>query len=107
MEFFLKHQKVIMRSVGAFLLVVGFVINFWVTPQKAVSANALAQANLERMEASVQGSSGGRQAVKKPDTSHISKALKATREKQIKYMTIIAMALGALFLGYSFIKKEE
>ena len=91
---------------GALLLIVGFVINFWVTPQKAVSTNAVALANVKRMEASVQGGSSTKVGPK-PAVSHISKALKATRAKQMKYMTIFAMVLGALFLGYSFLKKEE
>jgi hypothetical protein len=106
LEFYLKHQKVILRSLGAFLLIVGFVVNFWVTPKKAVSANAIAQANLARMESSTKGA-GAAKVKKKPNVAHISKALQATREKQMKYMTIIAMVLGALFLGYSFVKKEQ
>jgi len=106
LEFFLKHQKVILRALGAFLLIVGFVVNFWVTPQKAVSTNELALANVKRMEASVQGGTSVKVS-QKPAVSHISKALKATREKQMKYMTIIAMVLGALFLAYSFLKKDE
>jgi len=107
LEFFIKNQKIILRSLGALLLVVGFVINFWVTPQKAVSINAIAEANLARMEASVKGVAGSQKRVKKADPTHISKALKATRARQMRYMTIIAMVLGALFLGYSFLKKEE
>ncbi len=107
MEFFKKHQKEIVRAIGALLLIVGFVINFWVTPQKAVSANDIAAANLARIEASVQGGSGTQKVKKKPDTSHISKALKVTRQKQMKYLTIFSMILGALFLAYSFLKKEE
>ena len=106
MEFFLKHQKVILRSLGALLLVVGFVVNFWVTPQKVVSTNAVALANVKRMEASVQGGTS-KKVSKEPAVAHISKALKATRAKQMKYMTIIAMVLGAVFLGYSFLKKDE
>ena len=106
MEYFVKHQKVIVRSLGAFLLIVGFVVNFWVTPKKAMSANEIAAANLARMEASVVGTST-KKVQKKADPTHISKALKATRAQQLRYATIFAMVLGALFLGYSFIKKEE
>ncbi len=95
-----------MRSLGAFLLVVGFAVNFWGMPQKGVSQNERALANVKRMEASIQGTTN-QKVTKKPDSSHISKALKATRAKQMKYMTIIAMVLGVLFLGYSFFKKEE
>ena len=107
MEFFKKHQKEIIRAVGAFLLIVGFVVNFWVTPKKAVSVNEIAAANVARMEASVAGSSGTQKVKKSADTSHISKALKATRQKQMHYLTIFSMIVGALFLLYSFLKKEE
>ncbi|MEN4052606.1 MULTISPECIES: hypothetical protein [Sulfurimonas] len=106
MEFFKKHQKEIIRVVGALLLIAGFVINFWVTPQKAMSANEIAAANLARMQANVVGSNT-KQVKKQVDTSHISKALQATRKKQMKYLTIFSMILGALFLAYSFLKKEE
>jgi multisubunit Na+/H+ antiporter MnhG subunit len=107
LEFFKKHQKEIIRGIGALLLIAGFVINFWVRPQKAVSLNEIAAANVARMEASVSGSSGRQKVKKQADTSHISKALKATRQKQMQYLTIFSMILGALFLGYSFLKKEE
>ena len=106
MEFFLKHQKVILRTLGALLLIVGFVVNFWVTPQKAVNENAMALANVKRMEASVKGETS-KKTTKKPTVTHIVKVLKATRVKQIKYMTTLAMAFGILFLGYSFFKKDE
>jgi len=104
LQFYLKYQKEILRGVGAFLLVAGFIINFWAMPKK-VSSNEIAAANLARMEASVAGTT--QKAKAKPATAHISKALKATRERQIKYLTIFAMVIGVLFLGYSFIKKEE
>jgi multisubunit Na+/H+ antiporter MnhG subunit len=105
LEFFKKHQKMIIRGLGAFLLIVGFVIHFWAKPQKAVSANAIAAANLARMQASVKR--GTAAVSKKPATLHISKALKETREKQLRYMTIFFMIVGTLFLLYSFLKKEE
>ena len=106
MQFYLKHQKEILRSIGAFLLLVGFVVNFWTTPQKAMSANEIAAANLARMEASVAGGTT-KTVQKKPEVSHISKALKATREKQIRYLTIFSMIAGVLFLAYSFLTKED
>jgi uncharacterized protein YjeT (DUF2065 family) len=105
LQFYLKYQKEILRGLGAFLLIVGFVVNFWVTPKKSVSANAVAAANLARMEASVQSSST-KKVKKRSITTHISKALKATRQKQMKYLTIFSMVVGALFLAYSFLKKE-
>jgi len=105
LQFYLKHQKEILRGFGAFLLIVGFVVNFWVTPKKSASANAIAAANLARIEASVQSSSV-KKVKKRSSSAHISKALKATRQKQIKYLTIFSMVIGALFLAYSFLKKE-
>ena len=95
-----------MRVLGSFMLIVGFVVYFWTTPQKGVSANELAQKNLQRMEANVQGSSTIKEKTK-PDPSHIAKALKTTREQQMRYVTIIAMLLGVGFLLYSFIVKKE
>jgi hypothetical protein len=105
-EFFLKYQKKIFRILGVILFVVGFAVNFWFMPQKALSQNELAEANIARMEASIHGS-GTKSQKAKPDTSHFSKALKETRAAQMKYLTMIAMVMGALFLGYSFLKKEE
>jgi len=106
LEFLKKYKKEIFRSIGGLLFVIGFVVHFWITPQKGVSENEIAAANLARMEASVQGKSTTK-AKKKPDPSHIAKALKATRQKQMEYMTIFSMILGALFLLGSFIKKSD
>jgi len=106
LEYFKKHQKIIFRSIGALLLVIGFVVNFWTRPQEAVSLNSVAAANVARMEASVAGVAP--QSVKKVNPAHhISKALKATREKQMRYLTIFAMIIGGLFLLYSFLKKDD
>jgi hypothetical protein len=106
MEFFLKNKIVIARSLGALMLVVGFAIHFWVTPKKGLSENSRAAANVARMEAKVKGTSNTAKKVK-PDHSKFMDKLKNTQEKQIEYLTIFSMLIGALFLGYSFIKREE
>jgi len=106
-EYFLKHQQIILRTAGALFLLIGFVIHFWVVPQKGVSKNDRAAANLARMEASVAGSSTPKAAKKKSDTSKFLKELKKTQEQQVEYLTIIIMILGAGSLGYSFIKKKD
>jgi len=106
LEFFREYQTVIFRSLGAILLIVGFVVNFWAMPKSAVTKNSIAAANVARMEASVAGSTT-KTVEKKPEVSHISKALKATREKQMRYLTIFSMIIGVLFLAYSFVKKEQ
>jgi len=105
-DFFLKHQTLLLRVAGIFMLVVGCVVYFWTTPKDGVSANELAQKNLQRMEASVRG--GVQKAHKaKPDPSHIAKAIKSTRSKQLQYVTILAMVFGLGFLLYSFISPKR
>jgi hypothetical protein len=108
LEFLKKYQREIFRFCGAGLLFVGFIIHFWVTPKQGLSQSEIAAANVARMEASVtHKNSASVKKQKVADPSHIAKALKATREKQITYLTYFAMIIGALFLGYSFLKKEE
>lgn len=104
-----KHKTVLLRTLGALLLIVGFAVNFWTTPKKGLTKSEIAAANVARMEASVQGSSASKKAKEaaKPDTSPFLKHYQSTRSKQIKYITILAMIVGVLFLLYSFFKKEE
>ena len=104
MKFFLKHQKIILRSLGALLLLVGFVIHFWFVPQKGVSQNDLAAARVARMEASIHIKGAGSN---KKDTSGYSKALKETHKKQMEYLTIFMIIIGIGSLGYSFIPKRD
>ena len=98
---------VLIRTGGVLLLLIGFVVQFWVTPQKGVSLNEKAAANVARMEAQVAGSSAT-QAQHKPQKSPFLKAFESKREQQVRYATIIAMLLGIGFLVYSFFagKKE-
>jgi hypothetical protein len=106
LEFFLKHQKIIFRSLGSLMLLVGFVVHFWLTPKEVVSKNSMAAANVARMEASVSGHSS-KSNKSKPDTSHFLKAFEETKKKQMEYLTIIAMIFGIGFLAYSFFKKGD
>ena len=105
MEFFFKHQKIILRAVGAMMLLVGFVVHFWSSPDKGVSKSAIAAANVARMEASVSG--GSSKAKAKPSSSPFMEAFEEKQEKQMQYLTIIVMILGVGSLGYSFFQKEE
>lgn len=107
MEFFLKHQTVIFRSVGAFLLVLGLVLYFWAAPQKALTPNEIAAANLARMESAVSGASSQQSKANAPKASTISQAMIETRKKQLRMLMIMVMVFGAGFLGYSFLKKEN
>lgn len=88
------------------MLLFGFIAYFWVTPKEGVSANALAAANVARMEAQVAGVSSAKSSPKVDDSKFVNK-FKETRVNQLKYLTIIIMVLGVGFLLYSFIKKEE
>jgi hypothetical protein len=107
LEFFIKHKILIFRSIGALMLVIGFVVQFWITPKVGYTKNEIAAANVARMEAKVAGGSGSSGKKPKHDTSKFLKELKNTQAKQKQYLTIISMILGVGFLGYSFLKKKE
>ena len=105
MEFFNKHQTIIFRSLGGFMFVIAFIIFFWSSPKEGISENEKAARNIARMEAKVAGSSSSASKNLKPKHSPIMKAYKDTRAKQMRYLLIISMILGAGFLGYSFLKR--
>ena len=106
-EIFLKHKTVIFRSLGAFMLVVGFASYFWTTPKKVLTQNEVAAANVARMEARVSGAQGSAKQNKPQSSSaDILKHLKDTQEAQTRYLTILAMIFGVGFLGYSFMPKS-
>ena len=107
MEYFRKNSIVILRSLGALMLVIGFTIHFWSMPQKGLSANEKAAANVARMEAKVTGSSSKSKKSTKKDSSDFLQELKKTQAQQLQYLTIIAMLFGVGFLGYSFVPKKE
>jgi len=107
MEFFLKYKTATLRGLGSFMLIVGFVINFWVTPKDGLSENDKAAARVARMEAKIKGTSlKGSKSSKKSDSKFLEE-LKKTQAKQLQYITIIVMILGAGSLGYSFISKKR
>lgn len=108
MDFFLKHQTVIFRTLGAFFLVLGLVLYFWAAPQKVMTDNEKAAANLARMEAAVSaGSSSKSSTQQNVDHSKISEAMIETQKKQVRMLMIMVMIFGAGFLVYSFLKKED
>lgn len=106
LKILLQYKKPLIRSVGALLLLIGFVIHFWVAPKEGLSDLDIAAANVARMEASVAGKSTSAQS-KTPSTAPFFEEFKNTREKQMKYFTILAMALGGIFLLYSFFQKGD
>jgi len=107
MEIFLKYKIVILRSLGTFMLLIGFAIHFWSTPKEGISANERAAANIARMEARVAGSSSQQSKTSVKNDSKFLDELKNTQAKQMKYLTIIAMIIGIGFLGYSFMPKKK
>ncbi len=104
-EIFYKHKVVIFRLLGAFMLFTGVVAYFWAAPQEVVSENEIAAANVARMEASVRG--GTSRIKQESSASKFVEELKNAQEAQIQYFTILTIAFGAIFLGYSFLSKND
>ncbi len=106
MEFYLKYKKVALRFIGLSMLVIGFSLQFWSTPKEGVSEIEIAAANVARMEAKVKSDGKSEKKVESSANDYLEE-LKKNQEKQMEYLKIIAMLLGAVFLGYSFVKKEK
>jgi len=104
-EIIQKYKTIIIRLIGAFMLVIGFAVHFWETPKQGFTKAELAAANVARMEASVLGNRAVHKA-NKANNAPFFKEYKNTKEKQMQYLTILAMILGAGFLLYSFVKKD-
>ena len=104
-EIFQKYKLLIFRSLGALMLIVGVVAFFWSAPKEGISENEIAAANVARMEASVRG--GTSTTKQEPSASKIVEELKNAQEAQIQYFTILTIAFGAIFLGYSFLSKND
>ena len=104
-EILIKNKIVILRVLGAIMLIIGFSVQFWSTPKEGFTQNEIAARNVARMEANVRGTSSSRASTS--SSAKIIKELKNTQKKQMKYLTIIAMILGVGFLGYSFIKPRQ
>ena len=107
LEIFKKNKIVILRSLGALMLLIGFVVHFWFAPKEGVTQMDIASANVARMEASVTGSSTSSSKKTEPNSSPFLEEFKNVKQKQMQYLTIIAMILGSGFLLYSFVKKES
>lgn len=99
------YKQVIIRVLGAMMLLVAFIVHFWATPKEGAAVNDVASANVARMEASIAGNSPAKQ--KKPDASPFMEEYQKTKQKQIEYLTILVMIVGAAFFLYSFIKEKE
>jgi len=105
-DFLKKHQIILLRSVGGFIVLLAFIIHFWSTPKKGVSENERAAANIARMEAQVAGTSSSAKSTQ-PKKSPFLEAFESKKEKQMRYLSILAMILGLGFFGYSFVKPKE
>ena len=107
MEFLKKNKILIFRSAGILMFLISFIVHFWVTPKEVLTKNAVAAANIARMEANVASKGSGSSKSAKKNNSKFLEELKNTQAKQMQYLTIIVMILGVGFLGYSFIRKKE
>lgn len=104
MQFFLEYQKIILRVGGGLFLLTAIAMHFWYKPQAVLSENEAAAANVARMEASVAGKSTTKSQHK--DSSSYMQHLKETKKKQLEYLAILLIVLGAGALGYSFVKRD-
>ena len=107
LEILYKYKKVIFRSLGALMLLISFVAFFWSTPSKGLTKSQIAAANVARMEASVLRNSGSSGHSQKVNKAPLFKEYKNTKDKQLKYLTIIIMIVGAGFFVYSFIGQKK
>lgn len=107
MNILLRYKTIIIRSLGAIMLIVGFAVHFWETPKEGLSENDKAAARVARMESKVKSSGSGEKKSKEKDSSKFMDKMKSTQAKQMQYLTILAMVFGVGFLGYSFISKKE
>ena len=103
MEFFKKNKIIVLRSIGGLMLFISFILYFWDAPQKKLTQNERAAANIARMEAKVSSATTSRT---KNEGSKFLQNLKETQDKQLRYMLIFFMIFGLGFLGYSFIKRD-
>ncbi len=98
-----QHQKALTLSAGIVLLVSALAMFFWSNDNDGMTQKeALAQANLERMEARAQGKSA--------QTASRNKAMQQfyeSRQKQMRYLLIFMVVSGTVMVGYSLLKKEE
>ena len=106
MEFLLKYKIIVLRTVGALMLIVAFSMYFWTTPKEGLNANERAAANVARMESKAAGKNTSNSSVKK-DGSKFLEELKSKQAKQIQYLVIFIMVLGVGFVGYSFVPKQK
>ncbi len=107
MQFFLDYRRVILRSLGLAILLIGLIIYFWEAPKKALSENDRAAARIARMEAKTNSITSKIKKSQEKDTSKFVEILKSTQAEQMKYMTVLAMLFGLGFLGHSFMPKKE
>ena len=108
MEFFLQYKTVIFRTLGTVMFVVGLALYFWVTPKEALSENEKAAQRIARMEAAAKGTSKAKsdQSTQK-DNSKFLESMKETQAKQLEYMMLLVIVLGAGFMIYSFLPKKQ
>lgn len=103
LEWFKKNKKMAYKITGANFLLMALVLLFWSQPKEGMSENEMAAANVARMEAKVQGGSGGKKAAQSPN---FMQEHHETQKKQLRVFLILMIIAGAGFLGYGFLKKE-
>ena len=106
MNFFQKHIVAIFRFAGVVFLLSACIVYFLNSAPKSLTPQERAIMNVARMEGQVKTQM--RVEVNRPHSgTHLSKGMKDSHEKQLKYFTILAMLFGVGLIGYSFIPKKE
>lgn len=106
-EIFIKNRIIIFRVLGAIMLLVGFMVHIWVSPEVVLIENEIAAANVARMEASVAVVKVSRKEAPKSEASKFIEELENAQNKQMQYLTILSMVLGVGLFAYSFISKPK
>jgi len=102
MEFLKKNRVIISRSLGGLMLLLSLILYFFDTPQKTLTQNERALANIARMEAKVPVAS----TTSKHKDSRFLTNLKETHNRQLHYIIIFFLLLSLGFLGYGFIQRD-
>jgi type II secretory pathway component PulM len=103
-EWIKENQIMFSRGLGAFLLVTALAAFFWANNSNSAATieEQRAAERVARMEARVSGNAAEAKALKATPIEIYSDRSK----EQLKYLIILMMIIGALSLGYSFLKKE-
>ncbi len=98
-----KNQKLAAKITGINFLLMTLLMLFWSQPKEGMSEEERAAANVARMEARVEGSSGK----SSPSNLNLMKKHQETQKAQLRVTLILMSLCGFGFLIYGFLKKDD